>query len=455
MISFSLKNTKTLQVLLIIFLCISSYFLLPDFLTEPQRWTIFTFILAIGFWSLEIIPLYATSLLIIVFLTLILTKADGLLNLDAMGYKLFLTPFSSPVIMLFLGGFVLAKAVQKHDIDVFIMRKFLKHLKKKPFFILFGFLFLSAFFSMWLSNTATAAMMISLITPVLKKIKSDDPFRKALILATAFGANIGGVITPIGTPPNAIAIGILAENGVFLNFLGWIVMALPLAIVVLLFTGFFLLWLFPPKVKKLSFEFPQEAPLTKMGTGTILIAALMIFFWLTNTLHHIPEAVVSLVGVSLFASFMIIDVEDIKSINWDILILMWGGLVLGQAIQSSELATQFLQTPFFEKYTFGLIALFCFVAIILSSFISNTAAANLLLPIAISLPGHGKILLSITIALSCSFGMGFPVSTPPNAIAYSTRFLKTKDFLKSGGVISIIAVIIVLLGFEYVILNIF
>lgn len=455
MFSTFVKNTKILQILLIIIICVLNYFLLPGFFSEPQKWIIFTFILAIGFWSLEIIPLYATSLLIIVFLTLMLTKPGGLLNLDESGYKLFLTLFSSPVIMLFLGGFVLAKAVQKHEVDAFIVGKFLKHIKKDPFFVLFGFLFLSAFFSMWLSNTATAAMMISLVSPVLKKTKSDDPFRKALLLAIAFGANIGGITTPIGTPPNAIAIGILSENGVFLHFLGWIAMAFPLAIIVLLFTGFFLFWLFPPKIKKLSFEWNQDKPLTKMGTGTILIAMTMIFFWLTNSLHHIPDAVIALVGVSLFASFSIIDVDDIKNINWDILILMWGGLALGQAIQSSELALQFLQTPFFEKYTFSLIALFCFIAITLSSFISNTATANLLLPIAINLPGQGKILLSITIALSCSFGMSFPVSTPPNAIAYSTRFLKTKDFLKSGGVISVIAVIIVLLGFEYVILRIF
>jgi len=302
---------------------------------------------------------------------------------------------------------------------------------------------------MWISNTAACAMMLALTKPVLSVIKKDDPYGKALPLSVAFGANIGGIASPIGTPPNAIAVGILQDYGVYLDFLGWMVMAIPLALFILIIAGLVLFFFFPTKEEKIEIKFDKIPKFSRLAKGVLLIASLIILAWLTTSLHHIPEGITALLGVALFASFKLIDHQDLKNVDWDILILMWGGLALGQGIQSSKVMDPLLNYPLFTQQGFILIAILCVLAFVLSSFISNTATANILLPIAVTLTGKDPILLSVTVALSCSFALAFPISTPPNAMAYSLRTFTTKDMFKSGIVISIIAIIMVLIGFEY------
>lgn len=436
------------KIILFFVFLISSIFLsffLPGSLSENQKQVLLIFFFAVYFWVFEMIPLYATSLSVVLLLTFFLTGLDeGIRE----GYHLYLVPFSSPVIMLFLGGFVLAAALKKHQIDLFLSQKILARLSNS-YHILFSYLFLSAFFSMWISNTAACAMMLILIKPILSILKEEDPFRKSLPLAIAFGANIGGIGTPIGTPPNAIAIGILQDYGVYLDFFSWMVMAIPLALAILFITGAVLLFFFPPSEKKLSVPVEQKKSLSCSAIYVLCIAFIIIGFWLTASIHHIPEGIVALFGVAIFAAFGLIDHEDLKKIDWDILILMWGGLALGQGIQLSKLMDPLLKYPLFQEYSFLLIAAFCLLAFGLSSFISNTATANILLPIAVTLTGKNPILLSITVALCCSFALVFPISTPPNAMAYSLRTFKTNDMFKSGAIISIIAIILVLVGFEY------
>ena len=396
-------------------------------------------------------PLYVLSF----FSSFLLAKPGEVLNLGRTGYRLFLIPFSNPVIILFLGGFILAIAIRKYHVDRWIIENILSRLGTSPKVLLFGYLFTAAFFSMWISNTAATAMMLLLIQPILQNLEKDDPFKKAIVLAIAFGANIGGIGTPIGTPPNAIALGILAEHGIFLDFLSWVIMAVPLAIILLVLCGFVLLFFFPPKKDSIQIKIPKKTKLSMRSFGVIAIACLIVVLWLTSPWHKIPEALTALLGIGLFSAFQFIGVEDLKEVNWDILILMWGGLALGEAMQVSGLVEWITQISFLEQYSFMMIVAFCLLAIILSSFISNTATANILLPIVISFPLHQKILLSITIALSCSFVFAFPVSTPPNAMAYSTGVFTTKDIFRCGWILSIISLLFVLLGFEFVIVRVF
>ena len=185
------------------------YFALPESCPEAAKRTAFVFVLAAFFWAFEIIPVYATSLVVVLLLIILLAKPDGVLGMDKSGYQVFLVPAASPVIMLFLGGFLLSAALSKYGIDKVIATKLLRIYGNKPYSLLLGFSFTAAFLSMWISNTATAAMMFALITPLLSRFDPDDGFPKALVLSIAFGCNIGGIATPIGSPPNAIAIGFI------------------------------------------------------------------------------------------------------------------------------------------------------------------------------------------------------------------------------------------------------
>jgi len=428
--------------------CFLLYFFLPDYIPEVGKRVTAVFLFALVFWAFEIIPLYATSLLIILLLTFLLSSPIDRLG---EGLHFFLLPFSSPVIMLFLGGLTLAAAAAKHGVDQFFLEKMVSRLGGKSHRLVIGLLFISALFSLWISNTAAAAMLLILIKPILAQIEEDDPLRKGAVLAVAFGASIGGLGTPIGSPPNAIAIGILDEHGIQLDFLSWMVMAVPLAICLLLIAAVVLLFFFRPKSRMIPFKIEKTSVLKKKGWGVLAVGAVMVLAWLTKPLHGISEGIVGLSGVGLLAAFQLISAKDIRQIPWDLLILMWGGLALGEAVASSELITNALAGTPLLLHSFVLIAGFCLLAMFLTSVISNTATANLLLPIALSIDPSGQNLLPITVALACSFSLAFPISTPPNTLVYGTGMVATRDMSKSGAVISLLSLIIMLLGFKIVI----
>ena len=304
---------------------------------------------------------------------------------------------------------------------------------------------------MWMSNTATTAMMLVMIAPLLHQIPNDDPFKKGLVLAIPFGANIGGVGTPVGTPPNAIAIGILADNNIFIDFLSWMIMAVPLAIIMLIIACAVLYFFFKPKQKEIKFDIHPQQKIRWKGKAVIIIAIFTIILWLTSGIHHIPEALVALIAAGLFFTLGLLEKEGIKHIDWDILVLMWGGLALGQAMEMSGFTQWIVESPIFLHHGLMLLTIFCVLGLTLSSFMSHTAAANLIIPISISIPGENPIYLSLTVALCCSFAMALPISTPPNAMAFSTEILHTKDMIITGTIISLLALILVILGSNYII----
>lgn len=426
-----------------------AYIFLPASCPEPAKRTAAVFILAACFWASEVIPLFATSLVVILLLVFSLARPGGALGMDQNGYQIFLLPFSSPVIMLFLGGFVLARVVQKHRLDQLIVGRLLRVFGDKPYPVLLGFILVTGFISLWMSHTAATALMLAMIGPVLSHLDPDDLFKKALVLAIPFAANIGGIGTPVGTPPNAIAIGILADEGIKINFLSWMMMAVPLALALLLITSVILYLMFRPKQKRLRISFEAEGRLGGRAKAVLGIALLTIILWLTSGWHGIPESIVSLLSVGLFAAFGLLNREDINSIHWDILILMWGGLALGKAMEVSGLGEWIVGLPLFAQEGFLLVATFCLLTVFVSIFISNTPTANLIVPLAMSVPGENKVLLAVIVALSCSFDMILPISTPSNALAFSTNVISTKDMLKSGIVVIVIAIAFVLLGYPF------
>lgn len=424
-------------------LAVLSYFCLPPAFAEAEKRVIAIFIFAVFFWAFQIIPLYATSLWVIVLLSFLSISNSG-----GREYDLFFSSFSNPLILLFFGGFILAAAVRKHRCDEFLLAKILNIAGSNCYAVLGCILLASAFFSMWISNTAAAAMMLALSKPLFQGLQEDDPMRKTLPLAIAFGANIGGMSTPIGTPPNAIALGIMKEYGEGIDFLTWVLIAIPLVLLILVFVFFWLSFLFPPKEKYLCKALETPAVLNVKAKKTLYITAGIIFLWLSGSWHGISEAWIALTGVAVFASCDLIHLEDLKKIDWDILILMSGGLALGVGIEKSRAFAPYV-TSLSSYDPVMITVLFSLIALFLSTFISNTAAANLLLPLAVGVASGSTSLVAIPVALSCSLAMALPVSTPPNALAYSVGSLSTKDMVKSGLPIGVVALLIVLGGFQW------
>ncbi len=434
--------------MLSLILALAVAMLLPGSVSEAARRAAFVFVFAAAFWSMEIIPLYATSLLVVLLNIFLLARPGGVLEMDDSGYQTFLVPFASPVIMLFFGGFVLATVLHKYELDRAIAGLLLRLFGTRPFWVMAGMMLTTAFLSMWMSNTATAAMMIGLVRPLCQQLDSDDRFRTGLVLSIPFSANIGGIATPVGSPPNAIALGILTQHDIHLNFLDWMQMGVPLALVLLVITALILVLMYPPKHRRVELTLHSDQPFDLRRKAVTGITVGTVLLWLTSGQHGIPEALVGLLAAGLYAALNLLDKEDFKNLEWDVLILMWGGLALGKGMEISGLSEWIVSLPVFEAEGLLLVGVATLVAIFMSTVMSNTATATLMIPIMIAIPAANPMVLAITVALSCSFAMALPVSTPPNAIAFASRMIRSRDMLIPGLLISLISWGILLAGYD-------
>ena len=207
------------------------------------------------FWILQPFPIWSTSVLVIVLMistvsdsSLAMFKVEGV---KAVSHKDIMGTFANPIIMLFLGGFFLAAAATKYRLDLNLARVLLKPYGKNPKMVLLGLMMITAVFSMFMSNTATAAMMLAILAPVLKLFDPDDRGKAAFALAIPLGANIGGMGTPIGTPPNAIALGALNDAGFQVSFGQWMMFGIPYVIILMAIAWVLLLKIYPIKMKEM------------------------------------------------------------------------------------------------------------------------------------------------------------------------------------------------------------
>ena len=394
-------------------------------------------------WVTESIPLFATSLLIIGAQIILLGNPGDWEILRIAGtepypYSDFLDPISDPIIILFLGGFIIAKVgvivqVNRHVSSAVF--KIFGHSAKKA---LLGVIICTAVFGMWISNTATTAMMITLSGSFLASVPAGNPFRKAITLAIPFAAGIGGLMTPISSPPNAIAVGLLANHGSPVSFLKWILLVAPLALV-LLFILYHLLWRLYHPGKPLYLTPVEVKPLGKKGKFVVVIFFITVLLWLTDTLHGIPAAVVALFPVIIFTATGLLNINQFNRLEWNILFVIAGGLALGQGMSLTGLDRHLAaMIPVNAPW---LILIMFFLALAIGTFISNTTTAVLLIPMAITMAvSAGNIdlkFMAIGMAMMCGSNMILPISTPPNAIAYSTGELSKKDFVFSGAIIGL------------------
>ncbi|MFY8216792.1 MAG: SLC13 family permease, partial [Chthoniobacterales bacterium] len=305
--------------------------------------------------------------------------------------------------------------------------------------------------SAFMSNTATTAMMFAVLIPVLGALEIDDPLRVSLALAVPIGANIGGLITPIGTPPNAVALGALAEQGIRVSFASWMVIGAPLALVSLVFVTVVLLKMFPPKAKKIELNMTGSFDLSAKAVLLYFVAGLTIVLWATESVHGIPNSAVAFLPIALLPALGIIGTNEIRGISWEVLWLVAGGISLGYSLKDSGLATWMISLVNWTSLgNTGVILGFLVLSVLMANFLSHTVTTSLLVPIAISLGTSGVLVgpgalavIAIGIAIASSYGMSLPISTPPNAIAIASGAVDTPQMAKVGVVMAIFGLIVI------------
>ena len=443
----------TALVVLFMWFVPSSFFGI-DGLTVTQQRTIAIFCYAALMWMFEIIPAWATSVTTIVFL-LIAVSNKGLTSPEMgnlVNFRELMASFADPIIMLFLGGFVLAITASKVGLDVVLARIMLKPFGTNPKWVLLGFLTLISVMSMFMSNTATAAMMLAFLAPVLRTLPVDGGGRVSLAMAIPIAANIGGLGTPIGTPPNAIAIGQLAAMDINVGFASWMIRMVPVVIIMILFAWWLLMFLFPFKAKdvKIVIE-PDETHQKdwKFWVVTVTFIA-TILLWMTGELTHLNSNVVALIPFAIFSLLGIFERSDFEKIDWHVLWMVAGGFAIGTALNKTGLAAALVEAIPFGSWSAIIVLITAgLLGWLLSNFIANSSAANLLVPI-LAVVGTamseqlaafgGVTTLLVCVAASTSFAMLLPISTPPNAIACSTGLIQTKDMAKVGLIIGLVGI---------------
>jgi len=410
---------------------------------------LFLLVLAAGLWISEAIPPFAVSILVIGFAIYFLD--DGNWYVISEDWQKYLGTWSSPIIWILLGGFFLAMGAQITKFDRRFSKMILSKFGSTPNTLLLGCMLTTGVLSMFMSNTATTSMMIAIVIPIINKLDRNDPFVKAMFLGIATAATVGGMGTVIGSPPNAIALGIIQNAGYDFDFFKWMMIGAPLAILLIGISWFLLTRFHSTKLQDLTIEDGSEPgiyPNRDSFRNRVLVVATFIItigLWVTSSIHNIPVAVVSFIPILAFTVGGVIYGEDLKMLPWDTLILVAGGLTLGLVIQDSGLDNYLVaKIPIFSNL-YLMIGLLALLTTLLSNIMSNTAAASILIPLGVSLIPEQALSVALIVGLSASTALFLPISTPPNAIAYSYGYLKQPDFMPMGLALGLIGPVIILI----------
>ena len=326
-------------------------------LTIVQQRTIAIFVMAVMLWITEAIPSWATSVTII--FVLLFCVSDSAFNFlqgsegeagKLLDYQGIMACFADPTIILFLGGFVLAIAATKSGLDVVMARTLIAPFGNKSDNVLLGFILITGVFSMFISNTATAAMMLTFLTPVFKTLPANGKGRIALTMAIPIGANFGGMGTPIGTPPNAFAYKTLNDIGMEIGFGQWMSVMVPLVIVMLLLSWFILKTLFPFSKKTIELEIDGDINWNwRTYVVAITFVATILLWVFGKDLFGINANTVAMLPIAVFALTGVITGDDLKDIEWEVIWMVAGGFALGLAMNGTGLAQSAVKSiPFAE-----------------------------------------------------------------------------------------------------------
>lgn len=446
---------------------------------KPEAWKVaaITVLMAI-WWITEAIPIPATGLL-----PIFLFPA-----LNVLSAKAATAPYADDVIYLFMGGFFLAVTMERWNLHRRVALNTIYLIGSSPARLVLGFMCATAFLSMWVSNSATAMMMVPIGLAVVAEVTDLSPsqikagsitqntdlnFGRALMLGIAFAASIGGLATIIGTPPNAILVGIVKKMYNYeITFLQWMMIGLPLAIITLFCTWFILVrFLFPTKAflkgsadNVIGEELKKLGPMSRPELTILCIACCMATLWIVSgfLFHYVPalkmvkDSTIAIGGaVVLFATPVnlakgefLLDWRTAVKIPWDVVLLFGGGLALANGFQQTEL-THFIASQLKNlqgMHAYLLITIIVIFTISLTEVTSNTATATLLVPI------MGTVALAIGInplgpmvaaAVASSYAFMLPVATPPNAVAYGSGCFTIRDMAVAGVWINLFCFLII------------
>jgi sodium-dependent dicarboxylate transporter 2/3/5 len=422
--------------------------------TQIQQYVLFILLFAVALWMSEAIPPFAVGILIVGLLIFLLGQAgeNQVGDPNYIDVSRFADTWSNSVIWLMLGGFFLAAGLKKTGLDKRLFQFSISYAGSNPKMILLSLMLVTALASMVMSNTATTAMMIASITPFIEKNGAQKNISKVLLIGVPAAASIGGMGTIIGSPPNVIAVDainqfISAKLISFpykIGFLEWMVVGVPLAFVLVVIFWRMLIQRF--KLEEEEVNFVSQSP--KKPTSTIgkfqqrvVLGVLIVtvLFWLTGNIHGIPAAAISGIPIIILPMVSIITGDDVRELPWDTLMLVAGGLSIGLAITESGLAGFFVEKLKHLSFN-GYLMMFTFsmVTVLLSNIMSNTATATILIPVASIIPGVDPVSMAVLIGLSASCALFLPVSSPPNAIAFSTGYLKQSDFRFGGFLVGLL-----------------
>ncbi len=413
-----------------------------------------------GLWISEIVPTIVGAFLVpaVMVITGISGAADAL------------QPFFDPVIALFFGGFIIAEALKKHNIDRRLALGIIGNATVRPNLLLLILMGLAAFLSMWMSNTASAAVMIPIAIAMVDQIrisgrdKDITGFKKALVLGIGYAASTGGIASVIGTPANPIAIAGLSNIGIEISFLKWFAFGLPFVMIMLIIIWGYLLLVFKPKVSKESLADAQivfKKDLKKMGKMskkqwvTVIIFLFTIALWLlakpistwTNGVISLSSGIVALIAVVLIFGGNILEPKDVKKVNWNALFLFGGGLALGNALVITGIGDWIASNMgIIEGKHYIIIALIVgSISLLVTAVASNTASAAMLIPLVIPIAVSlqiDPIMLAVIVAIGSSVDYALVFGTPPTMISYSTGYFSVKEIFRVGFVLDIIGILL-------------
>lgn len=399
--------------------------------------------------------------------------------------------YGSPIIFLFFGGFVLALALEKVNLHKRIALTIVKLTGTTPNKVILGFMIATAFMSMWISNTASTVVMLPIAISVIKLLiddadgftKGDRNFALSIMLGIAFSANAGGIATVIGTPPNSVLIGLLEnEYNTEISFLKWMTIGLPFSILMVGFCYLVLVkWMFPcnhiqfsTSGNVISEELKKLGKISKEERRVMIIFCITVFLWITRTIINklfpglkLSDTIISLIGaISLFAVPMslkkgnfVLKWSDTEKLAWGILILFGGGLALAKGMDSSGLVDMIAASIRNGGFSAPVVvSLLIILMLFMTELMSNVALVAVLAPvvagiaIGLDIPML-NVLIPVTMASSCAFML--PMATPPNAIVFASGYVKVNQMVRAGVVLNCIAVLLLILYYQFVIPRVF
>ncbi len=443
-------------------------------------------VIAVALWMVTWWITEAVSISVSALLPLLLFPLLKIMPIGEVGAN-----YGSPIIFLFFGGFVLALALEKVNLHKRIALNIIKLTGTSPNRVVLGFMIATASLSMWISNTASTVVMLPIAMSVIGLLindadgftKGDQNFALSVMLGIAFSANAGGIATVIGTPPNSVMIGLLEnEYNIQISFLKWMVIGLPFSIIMITISYLVLVkWMFPNR--NLKFNASNEVitdELKKLGNMSgrekmvLIIFGVTVFLWIFRTLINeiFPELKLNDTMISIFAAIalfavpynfkkgsFLIEWKDTSKLAWGILILFGGGLALAKGMSVSGIVDVVAGAIAASDVSILFTAvLLIFLMLFMTELMSNVALVAVLAPVVAGIAIGLEIpilylLIPVTIASSCAFML--PMATPPNAIVFASGHIKVHQMARVGVILNLIAVLLLVLLFQFVIPMVF